>query len=484
MRPFQQYSFYESPYGERRPLFAASSQPGLAYHHHLQLPYYHSMVTTQPAPGPSTANGPVFPPGVEPHRNPFAVQRPAEPPREDSEEDGINCSPCCDNENVSRTFRSIALGQVLSLCLCGTGISSQLLSNRGVNAPAAQSFTNYFLLCFVYCTALSCKAGEQGLLGVLRRRGLQYFLLALIDVEANYMIVYAYQFTNLTSVQLLDCSTIPMVLLLSWLFLSVRYLISHIIGVCICLIGIACLIWADILDEKGSIGGNHRVVGDLLCLGGAMLYAVANVSEEFLVKQHSRMEYLGMVGLFGSLISGVQLAVLEHKNLAQLDWSAATIGCFILFAVSMFIFYSLVTVVLQKTSALMFNLSTLTADFYSLLFGLFLFKDTFHYLYFVSFLVVVTGSVIYSIRETQRRDPNEPRRVCPCLFICCCCCDCCFEEVESTEGSLDVSPSPTVDRPTSIAMYVGQTDPRDCPIHGRRAASTLSNGTRYAESRH
>ncbi|EPB67616.1 hypothetical protein ANCCEY_13290 [Ancylostoma ceylanicum] len=302
---------------------------------------------------------------------------------------------------ISRTFRSIALGQVLSLCLCGTGISSQLLSNRGVNAPAAQSFTNYFLLCFVYCTALSCKAGEQGLLGVLRRRGLQYFLLALIDVEANYMIVYAYQFTNLTSVQLLDCSTIPMVLLLSWLFLSVRYLISHIIGVCICLIGIACLIWADILDEKGSIGGNHRVVGDLLCLGGAMLYAVANVSEEFLVKQHSRMEYLGMVGLFGSLISGVQLAVLEHKNLAQLDWSAATIGCFILFAVSMFIFYSLVTVVLQKTSALMFNLSTLTADFYSLLFGLFLFKDTFHYLYFVSFLVVVTGSVIYSIRETQ-----------------------------------------------------------------------------------
>ncbi|RCN29424.1 hypothetical protein ANCCAN_24819 [Ancylostoma caninum] len=96
----EQYSFYESPYGERRPLFAASSQPGLAYHHHLQPPYYHSMVTTQPAPGPSTANGPVFPPGVEPHRNPFAVQRPAEPAREDSEEDGINCSPCCDNENV------------------------------------------------------------------------------------------------------------------------------------------------------------------------------------------------------------------------------------------------------------------------------------------------------------------------------------------------------------------------------------------------
>ncbi|KHJ92781.1 hypothetical protein OESDEN_07324, partial [Oesophagostomum dentatum] len=97
-----QYSFYDSPYEERRPLFAAPSQPGLAYPYHLQPPYYHSMVTTQPEPGPSIANGPVFPPGVEPHRNPFAVQRPVAPPppREESEEDGINCSPCCDNENV------------------------------------------------------------------------------------------------------------------------------------------------------------------------------------------------------------------------------------------------------------------------------------------------------------------------------------------------------------------------------------------------
>ncbi|KAK6019764.1 hypothetical protein OSTOST_14592, partial [Ostertagia ostertagi] len=272
------------------------------------------MVTTQPVAGPSIANGPAFPPGVQPHRNPFAVQR---PPNSDESERMVSTVHHVVTTKT-RTFRSIALGQVLSLCLCGTGISSQLLSNRGVNAPAAQSFTNYFLLCFVYCTALSCKSGDEGLLGVMRRRGLQYFVLALIDVEANYMIVYAYQFTNLTSVQLLDCSTIPMVLLLSWLFLSVRYLISHIIGVCICLVGIACLIWADILDGKGSIGGSHRVVGDLLCLGGSMLYAIANVSEEFLVKQHSRMEYLGMVGLFGSLISGVQLLVafIERRNVS------------------------------------------------------------------------------------------------------------------------------------------------------------------------
>uniref|UniRef100_A0A0N4W036 Rieske (2Fe-2S) protein n=2 Tax=Haemonchus TaxID=6288 RepID=A0A0N4W036_HAEPC len=45
---------------------------------------------------------------------------------------------------------------------------------------------------------------------------------------------------------------------------------------------------------------------------------------------------------------------------------------------------------------------------------------------------------------------------------------------------------PVAEPAPAIAMYAGQTDPRDCPVHGRRAAgrlSTLSNGTRILESR-
>ncbi|EGT48417.1 hypothetical protein CAEBREN_01021 [Caenorhabditis brenneri] len=412
---------------------------------------------------PSSSNG------VQPHRNPFAP--PPTLPSPDDEEDAINCSPCCDDPNVSRTFKALVLGQILSLCLCGTGVSSKLLERQNVKVPAAQAFSNYFLLCFVYCISLACKTDEKGLVYVLRKRGWRYLILAFIDVQANYMIVMAYQYTNLTSVQLLDCATIPAVLLLSWLFLSVRYLASHILGVTICLIGIACVIWADALGAKGLEGGSERVFGDILCLAAALLYAVCNVAEEFLVKQHSRTEYLGMVGLFGCIVSGVQTAIFEQEALSKIVWTGETVSFFALFAFSMFIFYSLVTVVLQKTSALMFNLSTLTADFYSLLFGIFLFKDTkfsfqFHYLYFVSFIICIIGSVVYSMKETQMRDADEPRRVCPCLFICsCCCCGCCFEEGNSTEGSIDVSPSP------NERMQMG-LNPRNsmspCPVHGNQ----------------
>ncbi|CAI5440220.1 unnamed protein product [Caenorhabditis angaria] len=456
---------------ERHPLLAPNSNSNnfyidssnCRYHRNnsqLQLQYPQSNYSTMNGYGPRKPAPPTVP-----HRNPFAVQQqqPRRPPIEADEEDSINCSPCCDDPNVSRTLKALVLGQVLSLCLCGTGVSSQLLADRGVKAPAAQSFTNYFLLCFVYCVSLACKTDEDGLLDVLRKRGWRYLVLAIIDVEANYMIVKAYQYTNLTSIQLLDCATIPTVLFLSWLFLSVRYLATHIIGVTICLVGIACVIWADALGDKNSLDDDsNKVLGDFLCLAAAVLYAICNVAEEFLVKQYSRTEYLGMLGLFGCIVSGIQLAIFEPQNLESVIWDGPTIAYFALFAFSMFIFYSFVTVVLQKTSALMFNLSTLTADFYSLLFGIFLFKDTFHYLYFVSFVICIIGMIIYSLRDTQTRDADEPRRVCPCLFFCCCCCSCCFEDGESVEGSIDVSPTP------NERMQMG-LNPRyslsPCPVH-------------------
>lgn len=67
-------------------------------------------------------------------------------------------------------------------------------------------------------------------------------------------------------------------------------------------------------------------------------------------------------------------ALFERNELAKLKWSGVIVSFYLLFALSMFLFYSLVTVVMQRTSALMFNLSVLSSDFYSLLFGLFLFK--------------------------------------------------------------------------------------------------------------
>ncbi len=44
-----------------------------------------------------------------------------------------------------------------------------------------------------------------------------YLALAVLDVEGNYLVTKAYQYTSITSVTLLDSTTIPAVMLLSWL---------------------------------------------------------------------------------------------------------------------------------------------------------------------------------------------------------------------------------------------------------------------------
>lgn len=61
------------------------------------------------------------------------------------------------------------------------------------------------MICVVTCVACTHPAffqpGSDNLLEILRRKWWKYTLLGLADVEANYLIVRAYQYTTLTSVQ-------------------------------------------------------------------------------------------------------------------------------------------------------------------------------------------------------------------------------------------------------------------------------------------
>ena len=53
--------------------------------------------------------------------------------------------------------------------------------------------------------------------------------------------------------------------------------------------------------------GENQAIGDVLVLCGAVMYGVSNVAQEFVVKNFSRVEFLGMIGLFGSIISAIQM---------------------------------------------------------------------------------------------------------------------------------------------------------------------------------
>lgn len=68
--------------------------------------------------------------------------------------------------------------------------------------------------------------------------------------------------------QLLDCFVIPVVLLLSWFFLLVRYKTVHFVGTGLCLLGIGCIVGADILlgGQQGfgkyTLSSTHKYLKD------------------------------------------------------------------------------------------------------------------------------------------------------------------------------------------------------------------------------
>ena len=70
---------------------------------------------------------------------------------------------------------------------------------------SAQSFLTYSLLCIIFTTWLAFKPKTKGLFHVLRVRGWKYLLLAVVDVQANFILVKSFQLTTLASIQVSDC---------------------------------------------------------------------------------------------------------------------------------------------------------------------------------------------------------------------------------------------------------------------------------------
>ncbi|TNN77757.1 Solute carrier family 35 member F2 [Liparis tanakae] len=251
-----------------------------------------------------------------------------------------------------RLAKTLAMGQGLAVLICGTAITSQYLATSfHVNTPMLQSFFNYALLCVTYTPVLFCRTGDGNILQILKRRWWKYLLLGLVDVEANYAMVKAYQYTTITT--------------------------------------------------------SNILLGDGLVLLGASLYAVSNVCQEYTVKNLSRVEFLGMVGLFGTVISTVQMVILERNEVANIQWSWQVGLLFSAYAVCMYTLYSCMPIVVKLSSATAVNLSLLTADLFSLFCGIVLFQYNFTGLYLVSLVVILIGFIAFNSVPTPT-DLAEP----------------------------------------------------------------------------
>jgi len=271
-----------------------------------------------------------------------------------------------------------------------------------------------------------------------------YLLLAILDVEANYLAMLSFQHTSLSSSMLLtSLSVLSTVLLRQVIFRSAKYGRKQLFGVFMCLVG--GLLWlraevdrdltSDSLDALHSTRQPHTgiVYGDLLALSAACLYGLNDVLAEYYVKSsNDRVEYLGMLGFFGTLFSFfVQVPLLEKDQMQKLIADVATFDddddssntmagaiflllCFIIMLCS---FYMSVTVFLSMYDANILNLSLQTGPLWAVVLtmlqksmkngGALIMPPV---MFFISLTAVMMGMFLYESdarNETSNKDADE-----------------------------------------------------------------------------
>jgi solute carrier family 35 protein F1/2 len=229
--------------------------------------------------------------------------------------------------HASADWKILVCGQLLSFLLaCGGAAQATLALDCSLSAPSFAIGLQYFVLSFslipVYLQgrrqrtedhdrsqevlydhdgsnhnntgtpSLSSSSKVAPYSFLLGRIPLQapawgYFLMAVMDVYANYFTVLAFKYTTITSVTVFDALAIPSAMILSRCFLSRRYTWIHLLGVASCMAGIIFNVLQDYKDDTST--GNddaiaqaypHKLKGDCLSITGGLLFGANNVLGE------------------------------------------------------------------------------------------------------------------------------------------------------------------------------------------------------------
>ena len=310
----------------------------------------------------------------------------------------------------ARLLLILGIGQVISVLLAMTGFISTNLTSRGFVFPVLQS-AGFYLVMSLFLIRWPFP---------LKMPVYLYAILAIFDVEANFLAVLAYQFTDITSILLLNSLTIPWVVILSYFVLKRRYTFRKVAGTLICLCGLGLVIASDTMRHRwGDAFSADELAwkGDLICVASSFLYALQNVLQEFILKRLDRSdsgsttEYFGMLGLFGFAISVVQFSIFERDDIISTGssiWTGEVLSFFFGFILTMVMLYVMITWFIGKFDASLFNMSILTSGIYGLLLEFMQKKasprGSSDWMYFLAYGLIVAGVVLYSTGEVEPQD--------------------------------------------------------------------------------
>lgn len=362
---------------------------------------------------------------------------------------------------IASNWKILLFGQAISLLFASQGVAQATLHlSCNLSAPAFATGLVYLVLSFNVIPLLLrgqrkrnrtsgeglMKQAPDGKVEIwlwksipLQASPWAYFAIALLDVEASYATVLAYKFTTLTSASVFDAVAIPSAMILSRLILKRSYRWIHLVGVAICLAGILAMVFIDYEtdvqeeevaqeeDEGEQVDAEeleeveeyeeypHRLLGDCLAIVGGVLFGARDVLTEKTIREveNSTVEYLGMIGIFGTLISIVQVFLVERNVVANL---VADSACSVPAGVFLFGAY-MVTCGLQYWSSAAFlfiseaallNLSLLTADLWSAVFSVVDERIIPPPMFWLALFLILGGVLVYEVGPSPIVEEEKP----------------------------------------------------------------------------
>lgn len=252
--------------------------------------------------------------------------------------------------------------------------------------------------------------GFKGWLRLVWYSGWKYIILGFCDVEGNYFIVLAYRYTTMLSAQLINFWAIAVVVVVSFLFLKVRYHISQIIGILTCIGGMGVLIASDHItgSNGGSVSQGNQVKGDMFALIGATFYGLTNTAEEYFVSTRPVYEVLGQMAFFGMIINGAQAGIFDRDSFHSATWNADVAGYLVGYTLCLTLFYCLAPLLFRLSSAAFFNISLLTMNFWGVVIGVEVFHYNIHWMYPIAFVLIIIGQLIYYVGRQVLGEARKP----------------------------------------------------------------------------
>ncbi|KAG5473753.1 hypothetical protein LSCM1_04383 [Leishmania martiniquensis] len=370
----------------------------------------------------------------------------------------------CKFGTVGKILKRLFLGQALAFLISLTGVSTTKLLNSNASYPVLQSVTAYAFIAAFYLPSFTFilykYRGQRFSDFKFLKRWWKYAILAVIDLEANYVVVLAYQFTNMMSVQLLSCFTVPSVMVLSFVVLRMKFAVTHVLGGAIAIGGLVFLIVLDAHGQSHSKGGGQEVLGDMLCLVSSFLYATSNVLTEWYVKPSKPplifhccrrnqgtgesgevtsgltqtdiqepastfseegesnssqellnvpafipvVENLAMMSSFALVFATIQFFAVEWKTFQpnRSSWTGQEWLFQMLFGVTMLLVYTAMPLIFIISSAAFANISLLTVNVYGIIWNVTVFKISPTKLFFVSYFIIVVGILVYNLTDIVR----------------------------------------------------------------------------------